>query len=65
MRMEKVLKDGGSIIMSTQEMAQLQMAIQYAIKHEKAELTWIRSLLELYDDFEKIRAEIIIPDNDK
>ena len=47
-----------------QEIAQIQLAIQYAIKHEKAEFTWMRAVLKLYDDFEEIRAGITIHDDD-
>lgn len=64
MRLKLSLIDSGEIIISAQEIAQLQMAIQYAIKHEKAEFTWMRAVLKLYDDFEEIRAKIEIHDDD-
>ena len=64
MRLKLSLIDSGEIIISAQEIAQLQVAIQYAIKHEKAEFTWMRAVLKLYGDFEEIRAKIEIHDDD-
>ena len=62
MRMERALKGGGDIIMNTNEMADLQLAIQYAIKHEKAELTWIQTILKMYSELEGFRARIAKPE---
>lgn len=48
--------DGGEMTIRAQEqeIEHLQTAIQRAMKHEESDLTWVRTILKLYDDLEVI-----------